>query len=288
MALLSICNHTLFFRNLILVMFMDNLFDIKRVGYYISKIHWTKPVSSGREVENYEFELYTNVSETGASLINGKEYPYKKGNMLIAKPGMKRQSMSQFECYYVHFSCKDKKFEEKYLKTLPTIVLPYNTNEFISIFKKITEATISKPEGYSLFTAAKLAEMISLLYGIALKKNNRNSKYLQYEFNVNDAIVFMNTNYKERITLHDIANSANLSPSYFHLVFKDIIGVSPYEFLLNIRINHAKNLLMNSKLSLGKIAEETGFGSQAYFNYVFKKELDITPNAYRSEKSIIL
>ena len=84
-----------------------------------------------------------------------------------------------------------------------------------------------------------------------------------------------------RITLEDVAGSVHLSPSFFHVVFKEIMQKTPHRYLLEMRLSEAKNLLINSNLSLTVIAEQCGFDSQVYFNYIIKKELGITPKKYR-------
>ena len=267
---------------------MENLFDIKSVGYYISKVHHTNYYTKLRRTETYEFDFFVKVKEDGSSYVNDVEYPFKNGNMIIAPPNTKRYSKSQFECYFVHFNCNDKNFKEKYLDNLPNSFLPHNTSDYINIFKSITDANISKFNSYKLFSNAKLCEMISMLYSTSTSKKKTTSKYSHYEFNINDSVIFMESNFKNHLTLKNIAETANLSPSYFHVVFKDIMGISPYEYLFNIRINYAKNLIMNSTMSYSEIAEQSGFSSQAYLNYIFKKEIGITPNEYRNEKKIIL
>ena len=267
---------------------MENLFEIKSVGYYISKVHHLDYYTKLRKTDMYEFDFFVKSNEDGASFVNDIEYPFKNGNMIIAQPNSKRYSRSQFECYFIHFKCNDKNFENKYLKNLSNSILPRNTNSYINIFKAITDANISKFNSYKLFSNAKLCEMISMLHSDSTSKKKTTSKYSQYEFNINDAVSFIETDFKQHLTLKNMAEKANLSPSYFHVVFKDIIGMSPYEYLLNTRINHAKNLIVNSKMTFSEIAEESGFSSQAYLNYVFKKEVGITPNEYRKENIIIL
>ena len=267
---------------------MESLFEIKSVGYYISKVHHTNYYTKLRTTNMYEFDFFVKVNEGGASFVDDVEYPFKNGNMIIAPPGTKRYSKSQFECYFIHFKCNDEKFREKYLDNLPNSILPHNTSDYINIFKAITDANISKFNSYQMFSNAKLCEMISMLYSTSKNKKKNVSKYAQYEFNINDAVVMMETNFKQHITLKEMAEKANLSPSYFHVVFKDIKGISPYDYLFNIRINCAKNLIINSTMSFNEIAEESGFTSQAYLNYVFKKEFGVTPNEYRKEKKVIL
>lgn len=266
---------------------MESIFNISQFGYYISKMHTNKTVTDKRKTKHYEIELYTKVTDLEKSIVDGNEYKHRNGNILIAKPGSIRNSVSRFECYCVHFKCRDKKIAEKYLDHLPTILFPGNTDKYIEIFEDITRAMISKFEGYELYTDAKTMELISLIYSCCANFT-KSSGQMQYDVNIRSAMEYMNKNLKKHLTLSDIATEAGFSPSYFHGIFKEMTGMSPYKYLLNARINCAKNLLMNSRLPFSKIAEESGFVSQAYFAYVFKKEVGVSPKAYRSTKSIII
>ena len=58
-------------------------------------------------------------------------------------------------------------------------------------------------------------------------------------------------------------------------------GVSPISYLINRRIDEAKELLTHSNLPIAKIAQSVGFSSQSYFSQVFRKEMHMTPGAYR-------
>lgn len=58
-------------------------------------------------------------------------------------------------------------------------------------------------------------------------------------------------------------------------------GVSPISYLINRRIDEAKELLTHSNLPIAKIAQSVGFSSQSYFSQVFRKEVHMTPWAYR-------
>lgn len=58
-------------------------------------------------------------------------------------------------------------------------------------------------------------------------------------------------------------------------------GVSPISYLINRRIDEAKELLTHSNLPIAKIAQSVGFSSQSYFSQVFRKEVHMTPGAYR-------
>ena len=95
------------------------------------------------------------------------------------------------------------------------------------------------------------------------------------------AMRFITENYSEKLTVADIAAQVHLSPSQFSRIFKKSAGISPYEYLLNIRLAKAKELLKNTELSVGGIAYKTGFSGESNFIYFFKRREGISPLKFR-------
>ncbi|MFY0758943.1 AraC family transcriptional regulator [Metabacillus dongyingensis] len=85
----------------------------------------------------------------------------------------------------------------------------------------------------------------------------------------------------ENITIKDMAKRARLSPSRFSTLFREHFGKSPYQYLLQLRIEHAEELLLNSPLKLHQIAEYCGFADAQHFSKSFKKMTSKTPGSYR-------
>ena len=77
---------------------------------------------------------------------------------------------------------------------------------------------------------------------------------------------------------------ANLSPVYFHKLFRAHLGMTPAAFVLSCRIAKAKALLKTGELTIGEITSQCGFSSQAYFNYKFKEVTGETPLQYRKAR----
>ena len=71
-----------------------------------------------------------------------------------------------------------------------------------------------------------------------------------------------------------------LSTGRFHHVFKDYTGMTPKEYINNIRISRAKELLVNTDMTMSEIAERTGFYDQNYFSRMFKKHTGSCPKNY--------
>lgn len=98
---------------------------------------------------------------------------------------------------------------------------------------------------------------------------------------LNDVIKYIHENYEQEITLEDLAGIVHLSPIYFCSVFRDTFGTSPMQYLQDIRLENAKQLLSNSNDSITNIAERVGFQSIHYFSRLFKAHEGVTPSYFR-------
>lgn len=262
---------------------MNKIFNVVKADYYISKNVYSKPKTPLRTVQTHELELYT--TDGNISVINGVQYKQRAGNLLSAKPGDLRYSIGCFESYYIHFSCFDKDIAD--ILNNMTGVFPLSDAEDIKrIFKDFIKAQLMPKISQELLVQGKLLELIGILTAENEKKYC--GKYEHYLPAVFSACEFMEKNYDQRLTLEAIAASVSLSPGFFHTVFKTIKGTTPAEYLLALRLGHAKNILKKSNLPISEIAFSCGFGSQSYFSYAFKRHTSLTPKAYRDKKQIII
>ncbi|WP_028240067.1 helix-turn-helix transcriptional regulator [Stutzerimonas azotifigens] len=88
-------------------------------------------------------------------------------------------------------------------------------------------------------------------------------------------------NLARRITVAELAQVVCLSPSHFHVQFKDSVGLTPHQYLLKTRLDHASRLLRESGLPLVRIAEECGFSSQSALTTAMRRYLGLTPGRLR-------
>lgn len=87
----------------------------------------------------------------------------------------------------------------------------------------------------------------------------------------------------ESLTLADMAARARLSPSRFSAVFKAKFGISPHRYLMNMRIQHAQELIRKGGYSLDEIAHYLGFSDAAHFSKAYKKITGETPGQSRKK-----
>lgn len=95
------------------------------------------------------------------------------------------------------------------------------------------------------------------------------------------AKAYMQQQLSHPIGLNDIAGAAGMSVYHFIRTFKAVNGITPYQYLLKLRTEHAKWLLSAQHHALADVALECGFSNQSHFTNTFKKLAGVTPRSYR-------
>jgi AraC family transcriptional regulator len=93
---------------------------------------------------------------------------------------------------------------------------------------------------------------------------------------------FIEANLEHNLTLAEIAQEAELSLYHFARAFKQTTGMTPIQFLMQQRIERAKQLLARSEMPLSEIALNVGFKNQSHFTTLFRKFTEMTPKAWRN------
>lgn len=93
---------------------------------------------------------------------------------------------------------------------------------------------------------------------------------------------YIATHVDRDLSLGDLAGVAGLSPHYFTELFRQRIGKTPYRYVLERRIEHAKQLMRDRRRTLFDVARLSGFKDQGHFGRVFRQVVGTTPSTYRS------
>ena len=96
------------------------------------------------------------------------------------------------------------------------------------------------------------------------------------------ALDYIQANLDGDIHLDDLAASVGLSPFYFSRLFKLSTGSTPHQYLLQRRLERAKELLRSPDASLSQVALESGFADQSHLTNVFRRFMGITPSQFRA------
>ena len=99
----------------------------------------------------------------------------------------------------------------------------------------------------------------------------------------NGVFDYIQQHFAEPIALETLASLATFSPSYFSRLFKTCTGIGVTEYIQQVRVHRACELLRETSRSVPEISEEIGYGDANYFGKVFKRQIGVTPAAYRKK-----
>ncbi|MBR0030736.1 MAG: response regulator [Treponema sp.] len=142
-----------------------------------------------------------------------------------------------------------------------------------------------KPVKEAVFVEA-LGQAVSVLEkssGATGEPNETGGKTKQFPESVQKICKYIEENYKKPINLDDIAEHCSYSRYHISHIFHDVSGFTVFSYLLEVRMQKAKELLQNSSLSIKEISHEIGFSDQNYFSNVFKRQIGLSPVEFRTK-----
>lgn len=107
------------------------------------------------------------------------------------------------------------------------------------------------------------------------------------DFYIKEALNYIEQNFQNDISVEGIAAFCGLNRTYFGRIFKDTVGKSPQQFLLNYRMTKATELLKLTKLSISDIGNAVGYPNQLHFSRAFKNVYGISPREWRNNNQIV-
>lgn len=142
------------------------------------------------------------------------------------------------------------------------------------------ETEINKLETVEEIKAWFMNLFLEILERLEEKKNNKTYNLI---YGVSD---YINDNFSnQNLSAELLSEKVSLTPHYFGKVFKKVTGMTYTEYITRLRIEKAKELLVDTNYKINEIGEKCGFTNYSYFVTIFKKNEGITPNTYRSENN---
>lgn len=100
------------------------------------------------------------------------------------------------------------------------------------------------------------------------------------------ALTYIRIHYAEPVTVNDMAEQVSLSPSSFSHLFREMTGRSPYQFLKELRLDRARELLLDTRKSVTDVSRTVGYSSPSHFIKEFRTRFGMTPRAYADTQTL--
>ena len=251
---------------------------IVSIGIYNSQIV-LKDVTITQERKTEMFEIEIPIEKGGVSYIDSEQMAIKPNMIICAKPNQIRHTRLPFKCYYIHMILNEGKLYDILMNT-PTFVFTGNFSRYQDIFAKLCKYFNTNDENDEIILHSLILELAYTLSDDAKRllhiRKSRKSK----DDAIEKTVKYINENISADLSLKALAENVSFSPIHFHNCFKEAMGKTLHEYIENERLKIATELLITTDMTLSEIAYQCGFSSQAYFSYVFKQKMCLTPREY--------
>lgn len=267
-------------------------------GDFKAKVH------VNAECEDYPLHWHTDteiimpIENSYTTIIDDKTYNLNMNDIIIVPPcEMHRitapstgsRIIVQFDCSLLYsldgFSSVFHMFHP--CITITPSLMPEIHQELVSILHEIKSEYFSTLPLREASVYSLLIRFFTILGRNCINSNEKfsnlkNQKHLQYINLFFNVCNYINEHCTENIKLDDIASIAGFSKFHFIRLFKQVMNISCYDYLINRRLMEAEKLLIQPDLSIMQVAMKSGFSSLATFNRIFKTKKRCTPTEYRA------
>ncbi len=242
-----------------------------------------------------EFEILYIISGTLTPKINGVDVTVKEGETYFLQPGQTHEefSDSNFVSFY-YIKCNFYRIDGKvaYLtNNIQDQIINSNKKEFKKLFEDMFKEVQNKKLGYWQILESTLVKMFCNLLRCNTSLNSTNyeaygiQEYKQEYSNptINLVIEYMKANEHRILSMEELAHSASVSTSHLHYLFKKYLNMSPIKYMMTLKMDGVKLMLVQTDLPTKSIAQFFGFEDYSYFCKVFKRYCDVTPLEYKTQ-----
>ena len=227
--------------------------------------------------------------------VDGHEYPAKKDDVIIINPGVSHHSipLENTDCVMFYLGIDDL-FIKGYPKNFIPIchaVTPVRKyiHELYTCYHSIISVQEKKETLWSLMAKQlSLQFLVILLKELSPQATNNLSDYFHLETYDKATIAqtitnYFQENYMKKISIEEIAKSTYLSTTYITKIYKEITGDTPINYLINLRMEKAREILSEGHFSIQTVAKRVGYDDPYYFSKLFKKKFGYSPSSFKMQ-----
>lgn len=261
----------------------------------------TEEYSSGNNIRIHLhecLELNYIVEGEGDYFIDSKMYNYHAGDVLIINNleyhGITRVQNTDIKViiFDPSFVWSGSSLDYQFIKAFYEYKSDYNhlipkssqTEQINAIIHEIEEESENKIPGYQLVIKSLLMKILALIYRGYESVGQEPFSVQEFSKNyakIADSINYINGNFRDRLTLDQLADLSHMSQNYFSYFFGSVMHCSPFEYIKKRRIEYACRRLISTSDSITQISIDSGYSNIPYFNRIFKEEMKVSPTQFR-------
>lgn len=261
--------------------------DEKELPFYVVGIgieSWQYPV---KRPDGYEYpQIFIAVEGEGEITIDGETTKIMPGTVFFIPPYCPHSYHGITDSWYLNWICFSGYDAVPLLDRLKLNrfrCFPNCDEERLRRIMNKIYYTIKSDKLYgNHYASAHLYDLLIEYRKIA--DNRLSAVYNSHTIALADVLQFIDEHYSSHIKLADLAQVAGVTEQHLCRLFKKNFQLRPMEYLAQVRVQHAKDLLVYSDRSIAEISAETGFQDSSYFSVVFKKYENVSPGEYRKIK----
>ena len=258
----------------------DIMFHVTRAGHFTSencprqkkkyyKDYFFMIVTKGKGMVKYN-DVLNNVS-MGECVF----FDCSKPNHYLPDPD------EPWEVTWLNFNGPSSEYYYKtFLKQMDNIFVPQNFEIIRVILTKIVDNNLHRSEATDMLNAKLVTDLLTT---VILNNNTYDDCTNKSKHKLFTIREYLDNNFTEQINLDELAENFFISKFYLTREFKKTFGTTIIQYILNKRIEYAKELLTYTNKSIEEISEACGFNDQSYFSRQFKKAENTTCLAYRKK-----
>lgn len=251
---------------------------------YVSLVGSDKEQRHVKRPEGLPFHQWLfSMEGQGNLLIDGKEIIIGKNTAFFIRKGVPHEYFAVQPPWETHWISFDGESVLSLLQTLNWERWGVFHNRESKYIDQLLSDIVQSVQSDNIYAGYRSS---GLLYSFLLELRLVIRDYIPHErmhvhAQLESTIEFMEQNFARDLTLSEIANHLNVSQQYLCRIFKQTLKISPYEYLVRIRIHKAKEMLMSQNILLKEILQRTGFKDASYFGAVFKRYEGMSPSQFR-------
>ena len=224
------------------------------------------------------FEVEIILEGKGIQILNGEEYPLKKGCAYVLLPTDFHEIKVEESLVLYNVAFHENVLSEEFLLAISSKLhgntIFYCNDTDLHELHKICTLIESEFIREKSFKKEFLKNILECFLIAILRNSEFDSKLMIENKNdyIKDAILYMQLHFKDNPTLTETAEAVNLYPSYFSHIFKEQTGTGYIEYLTDLKISYSKKLLRSTNLNVTEVCFASGFASLPNFMKIFKKK----------------